>query len=355
VTQNDHYYVNHIEEREEGGTPDTIGSIRLGMAFQIKQRVGIPAILDHELENLDKAVERLQALSHITLLGPGPVADKLPILSFLIRCRNRFLHYNFVGALLNDLFGIQSRGGCACAGPYGQRLLGISDSNTQKFKAVLRQNDQVLKPGYTRLSLPYIMSQDEVEYVIAAVEFVALHGWKFLPQYEFKEETGEWTHVNIGEIATEKRLFKDFLDATSDAPVKDLNNYKVYLDEAIALADHAVASMSAQTYAAPGVPLSAKKEPLRWFLYPWEVVKFMQTKNRRAFVPMEPLVGPVAPNRYEKQDDRGDVRDSMIYRGSLWNRLSVKLTGRRASVAGADENPKGMSVFMSLRGSLAHL
>ena len=144
-------------------------------------------------------------------------ANYLPIFSFLIRANNenaptpystqgstttkgggnkgRFLHYNFVCALLNDLFGIQSRGGCMCAGPYSQVLLGLNESDSFKIENALLEKHEILRPGYTRISLPFWMLHDEIEYVINAILIIAEHGWKFLSLYRYNHKTGEWAHT----------------------------------------------------------------------------------------------------------------------------------------------------------------
>ena len=109
----------------------------------------------------------------------------LPIFSFLLRRGARFLHHNFVCALLNDLFGIQSRGGCQCAGPFSQQILGLSSSRNKRLESALLDKHEVLRPGYSRLSLAYWMSQAEIDYVLDSVLFVAEHGFKFLPLYRF--------------------------------------------------------------------------------------------------------------------------------------------------------------------------
>lgn len=107
----------------------------------------------------------------------------MPIFSFLIRAFDRFLHFHFVSVLLNDLFGIQCRGGCMCAGPYAQRLLGLSAENNQNLERSLLDKHEILRPGFTRLSFSYWMPAEEVAYITQAVLFVAEHGWKFLPLY----------------------------------------------------------------------------------------------------------------------------------------------------------------------------
>jgi selenocysteine lyase/cysteine desulfurase len=153
VTEKDHRYLSNRVEREEGGTPDIVGSMRAGLAFWLKERVGSKTIEKLELDHATHALQRLAQSPHVCVLGPTDIQQtlRLPIVSFMIKCgSSKFLHYNYVSALLNDVFGIQSRGGCACAGPYGQKLLGLSFSNAQQFERALLNKHEFLRPGFCR-------------------------------------------------------------------------------------------------------------------------------------------------------------------------------------------------------------
>ena len=106
----------------------------------------------------------------------------------------RYLHHNFVVALLSDLFGIQSRGGCSCAGPYGHRLLGIDIERSHEFEHEITHGCEGIKPGWTRVSFNYFISETVFQYLVDAVDLVAEHGWKLLPEYRFDPATGLWRH-----------------------------------------------------------------------------------------------------------------------------------------------------------------
>lgn len=152
--------------------------------------------------------------------------ERLPIFSFLIKNDDTglYLHYNFVTKLLNDMFGIQSRSGCACAGPYGHYLLGIDDQLGEKYRNQLlakddssvRPNDYVsarmdsLKPGFTRFNIPFFLNDTQVDYILHAVEFVAQHGWKFLPLYEFQADTGKFWHCDSNNHKHGLKIDMDF-------------------------------------------------------------------------------------------------------------------------------------------------
>lgn len=160
--------------------------------------------------NHRKSIEFFKRIPNMILLGNTKV-KRLPIFSFLIKNQESgyYLHYNFVTKLLNDLFGIQSRSGCACAGPYGHYLLGINSELAQKYVDKLVYRDEqsarsdyksasldIFKPGFTRFNIPFFLDDDRIDFILNAIEFICKHGWKFLPLYEFKIESGKFWHVS---------------------------------------------------------------------------------------------------------------------------------------------------------------
>src|SRR5439155_24150451 len=120
--------------------------------------------------------------------------ERLSIVSFVVRHEGRYLHHNFVVAVLNDLFGIQSRGGCSCAGPYGHRLLGIDIETSHEFEREITRGCEGIKPGWVRVNFNYFISEQVFDFILAAVEMVAADGWRLLPQYTFDVERGIWVH-----------------------------------------------------------------------------------------------------------------------------------------------------------------
>ena len=201
VTSKDHRYLSNRIEREEGGTPDIIGSIRAGLCFHLKHTIGTDTIHRLEQKNWDIVYNKLKTIPNIHILGGGlDNHERLPVLSFLIEVyenkKKHFLHYNFVCSLLNDLYGIQSRGGCQCAGPYAQRLLSLTYNTAQKYENELIDKKEYLRPGFSRLSFPYFMETMQVEYICNAITNIAKYGWRLLPLYKFIPKTGEFKHVS---------------------------------------------------------------------------------------------------------------------------------------------------------------
>ncbi len=193
VNPTEHVYLDDVEHREEGGTPAIVESIRAGLVFQLKAAVGVAAIREREEAFIRRAIDRWRANPALEILG-NPALPRLSIVSFVVRHGARYLHHNFVVALLNDLFGIQARGGCSCAGPYGHRLLGIDLERSHAFEREIARGCEGIKPGWVRVNFNYFISETVFEFVLDAVDLVASDGWRLLPQYRFEPATGRWQH-----------------------------------------------------------------------------------------------------------------------------------------------------------------
>ncbi len=193
VTWSDMVYSKDIEHREESGTPAILESIRCGLAFALKHRVGAENIHQMESAYVRSALAAWRANPAIRILG-NPDAERLSITAFMVRYGDRFVHHNFVVALLNDLFGLQSRGGCSCAGPYGVELLGMDDPLIDRYMASANEGWTSLKPGWTRVNFNYFIGPSEFRYIVQAVHLVAAYGWAMLPWYLLDPRSGLWRH-----------------------------------------------------------------------------------------------------------------------------------------------------------------
>lgn len=196
VNHQEHVYVDDVEHREEGGTPAIIEAIRAGLVFKVKQTMSVPVISALEHDFVERAIDALDNHPNIQVLG-NKTAKRLSIVSFTIKCDSgKYLHHNFAVAILNDLFGIQARGGCSCAGPYGHRLLGIDDQQSHEFEREIVQGCQGIKPGWVRVNFNYFISEETFQFILNAIAVVAGLGYKLLPLYEFNTITGRWRHKN---------------------------------------------------------------------------------------------------------------------------------------------------------------
>jgi selenocysteine lyase/cysteine desulfurase len=195
VSPDDQDFIADVEEREKAGTPGVLQIMKAALALQVKDRVGVDRIEAREHALLQRALQRWSTEARIEVLGNPDPARRIGIVSFNLRdVRGRYLHPKFVTVLLNDLFGIQSRAGCSCAGPYGHRLLGIDAPTSERYRDWVRKGFQGIKPGWCRVGFHYSMDDAEADYVIDAVLFVARQGHRFLPLYDFDATTGLWAH-----------------------------------------------------------------------------------------------------------------------------------------------------------------
>ena len=188
-----HRYLDDPVAREEGGTPAIVESIRAGLVFALKQAVGTEAIQASEERLWKRAWQRWSRDPRIEVLG-SPDAQRLSIVSLRIRHGDRYLHHNYVVAVLNDLFGIQARGGCSCAGPYGHRLLDIGTARSHAFRDEIGHGCEGIKPGWIRINFNYFISDTVADYLIDATELIADLGHRLLADYRFDPHTGLWRH-----------------------------------------------------------------------------------------------------------------------------------------------------------------
>ncbi len=271
VRPDSHEYIADIEHREEGGTPAIIESIRAGLVFQLKEAVGSDRIRALESSYIARAIASWQENPNLEILG-NPTAERLSIVSFVVKHEGQYLHHNFVVSLLNDLFGIQSRGGCSCAGPYGHALLGIDDKHSHEIADEVTLGCEGIKPGWIRVNFNYFISDAVFDFILEAVHLVASHGWKLLPWYRFDAATAAWEHVD-GRGHTPFSLFDiDYSDGALHYPespeVADDYELSAYIEEARSL----FASIDPSSGpAAPPLQATASFEDLRWFLLPEEV------------------------------------------------------------------------------------
>ena len=200
VSEVDQDFVTDVEARERAGTPGVLQILKAALAFELKQAITPARIEACEDRFLRRALDRWRADERIEILGNPDPARRIAIVSFNIRdATGSYLHPKFVTALLNDLFGIQSRAGCSCAGPYGHRLLGIGADVSAQYRDWVRKGFQGIKPGWCRVGFHYVMDEAEADYIIEAVVFVAQCGHRFLPLYDFDARTGLWVHRGFRE------------------------------------------------------------------------------------------------------------------------------------------------------------
>lgn len=214
--------------------------------------------------------------------------------------------------MLNDLFGIQTRGGCQCAGPYATRILGITDDLLYVFECAMVDKQIVLRAGFSRISFPYFMADADVEYNLKVLHFVANEGWKLLPQYRFNHKTGVWKHHTHFTKFPNRRWLSGFSTTISDKqiPSRDApqkfsetelcQHQQSNLEQARRLADEAMRCTNFPTPHVFGEINDRHYDHLHWFVNPLEAVAAIHRQERP---PCKlPTKGPVQPQKYQDHD-----------------------------------------------------
>jgi len=264
VTPVDHQFIADHERREEGGTPAIVESVRAGLVFKLQQAVGTDLIESLEASFKERALAQWKLNKNIEVLGDSS-QEGLSIFSLRIKHEEADLHYGFVVALLNDLFGIQARGGCSCAGPYGHELLGMDLNYSRKLEKELNKGHMVMRPGWVRLNFNYFINEETFDYLLNAIEYVSELGWKLLPFYEIDSDSGTWRYqgasMKLESLCLESLFVEDQQPAMD--PAKPLSEY---LDEALKELNKVDESRVRYSLS---LPESANK--MRWFVLPQEI------------------------------------------------------------------------------------
>ena len=242
VSPVDQDFVKDVEEREKAGTPGVLQTMKAALAFQVKRDAGVERIERREQELLGRAKRKWENNPGIEILGNTDMSRRIGIVSFNVRdCDGKYLHPKLATVLLNDLFGIQSRAGCSCAGPYGHRLLDIDQETSEQYRDWVRKGYQGIKPGWCRVGFHYVMDDAEADYVVAAVDFLGRHGHKFLALYDFDVHTGMWSHREYDEkpeeFTLEAALRSTGCELTALPADVRARLYQSYLDEALEIAN----------------------------------------------------------------------------------------------------------------------
>jgi selenocysteine lyase/cysteine desulfurase len=188
----EHKYIDNIEDREDGGTPGFLQTIKTALAVKLKEQMGVTNILKREHELVTTIFEKLSPISNINILA-GQHRDRLGVISFYIDD----LHFNLAVKLLNDKFGIQTRGGCSCAGTYGHFLLHVDQKMSHELTNEISIGDLVRKPGWIRMSIHPTTTNSEIEYVCDSIIALAAHHEIWAKDYQYSKVSNEFTHKSM--------------------------------------------------------------------------------------------------------------------------------------------------------------
>jgi selenocysteine lyase/cysteine desulfurase len=190
-----HHYVAELGAREEAGTPNVLGDIRAALVMLVKERIHQAYISARDRELCRRAREAWGGEERIEVLG-NLEAQRLPIFSFRVRDGNGgHVHQQLVTRMLSDYYGVQARGGCACAGPYAHRLLGIDRDASETLWSRLEAGHELEKPGWTRVNLCAVASDEQIGAILHAVSEVAERAPELAGHYACDAKTARFRHL----------------------------------------------------------------------------------------------------------------------------------------------------------------
>ena len=197
----EHKYFDDIEDREDGGTPGFLQTIRTALSIKLKEQMGVDKMLAREHEIIEQLFDAFEAIPNLNILAPQH-RDRLGVISFYIDD----LHYNLGVKLLNDRFGIQTRGGCSCAGTYGHYLLHVDYETSHELTNEISIGDLARKPGWIRLSIHPTTTSEEVDFICKSIKELAENHEAWSKDYDYDRYTNEFIHKNFNNTVKETRL-----------------------------------------------------------------------------------------------------------------------------------------------------
>lgn len=200
-----HSFIANIEEREDGGTPPFMQTIKAAMAIKLKEKIGIENMIGREHQIVEKVFSKLEKIENLHILAPN-IKNRLSVFSFVIDN----LHYNLAVKLLNDKFGIQTRGGCACAGTYGHILLGLDKNDSNSIYKSILKNDNSNKPGWIRMSIHPVMSDEEIDYILSSIESVCINYEEWAKDYTYQIKQNQFYHKTSNCQSIQEKMVEDW-------------------------------------------------------------------------------------------------------------------------------------------------
>jgi selenocysteine lyase/cysteine desulfurase len=182
--------VDDIEAREDGGTPGFLQAIRTALAIRLKEQMGTKNIMRREEQMVRYMFSELRNIPGVKILADN-VEERLGVISFYLTG----IHYNLVVKILSDMFGIQVRGGCACAGTYGHYLLDVSYDKSHNITEKISSGDLSEKPGWVRLSMHPTLTDAELEGFIKAIRYISENIEKLKGEYIYSSKKNDFVHA----------------------------------------------------------------------------------------------------------------------------------------------------------------
>ncbi|MAT55438.1 MAG: selenocysteine lyase [Saprospirales bacterium] len=194
-----HRYIDEIEAREDGGTPAFLQTMKAAFSIMLKEEMDVNKMLEREEQMMKTIWERFDKMQNLHVLADMH-RHRLGIFSFYIDN----LHYNLAVKLLNDRYGIQTRGGCSCAGTYGHYLLHVSPQDSKQITEEIDHGDLSHKPGWVRMSIHPTMTDAEIQYIMDAIEALCENHREWAKDYHYSNKTNEYVYTGKDDFGPNK-------------------------------------------------------------------------------------------------------------------------------------------------------
>jgi selenocysteine lyase/cysteine desulfurase len=185
-----HRYISDIELREDGGTPGFLQAVKASLCMELKERMTVDKMLKREKELMNILFSEMDNVDNLHMLA-GNIRERMGIISFYVDN----IHYNLLIKILNDRYGIQSRGGCSCAGTYGHYLLNIDQDKSRQITSMIDSGNLSVKPGWVRVSVHPTMTDEDIYYIGNAVRETVKNIKRWQEDYAYDPRSNEFRNV----------------------------------------------------------------------------------------------------------------------------------------------------------------
>lgn len=192
----EHRYLDDIEMREDGGTPGFLQTIRAALAINLKEKMGVDRIIQREEQLNDIILNGLSKIEGLHILAGDYKGSRVGPISFYIDN----VHYNLIVKMLNDIYGIQIRGGCSCAGTYGYYLFNVDKEQSRIITDAINKGDCSVKPGWARVSVHPIMTDEEATMFVEAVSYIVNNIKELEKDYVYDSNKNEYVNINSSQL-----------------------------------------------------------------------------------------------------------------------------------------------------------
>jgi cysteine desulfurase / selenocysteine lyase len=156
-------------ERDEAGSPNTVGAVALAAAVRQLQAIGMEQVAEHEARLTEYALRKLRENPCLHIFGdpePERASSRLGVIPLEMEGVPHFL----LAAILSYEYGIGVRNGCFCAHPYILHLLNVPSEEAERIRKNILNHDRRGVPGLVRISFGLYNDFSDIDCLVEALE-----------------------------------------------------------------------------------------------------------------------------------------------------------------------------------------